>query len=183
MTTKNPVSVWRIKVELEGVVPAVWRRFDTYADVKLSQLHYYIQGAMGWELAHMFAFEDEHNRGIQISNALRLCDVCRVGGTLSYAYDFGDDWQHLVTVEKVMVKPTGAYPHLVTGKSACPPEDSGGPWGYAEIREVLAGRSNARKRELVEWLGKSFDPKAFDIDAARARLAEYVELSRRKEQE
>lgn len=47
MTIENPVSVWRLKVKLLGVAPAVWRRFDTYADVKLSQLHYYIQGVMG----------------------------------------------------------------------------------------------------------------------------------------
>lgn len=55
MTIENPVSVWRVKVELLGIAPAVWRRFDTYADVKLSQLHYYIQGVMGWELMHLFS--------------------------------------------------------------------------------------------------------------------------------
>ena len=54
MKIENPASVWRLKVELLGVAPTVWRRFDTYADVKLSQLHYFIQGAMGWELAHLF---------------------------------------------------------------------------------------------------------------------------------
>jgi hypothetical protein len=47
MMIKNPASVWRLKVELLGVAPAVWRRLDTYADVQLSQLHYYIQGVMG----------------------------------------------------------------------------------------------------------------------------------------
>ncbi|MCR2831767.1 plasmid pRiA4b ORF-3 family protein [Acidithiobacillus ferrooxidans] len=53
MKIENPASVWRLKVELLGVAPTVWRRFDTYADVNLSQLHYFTQGAKGWELAHM----------------------------------------------------------------------------------------------------------------------------------
>ena len=42
---------------------------------------------------------------------------------------------------------------------------------------VLAGRRSAPRRELVEWLGGSFDPKAFDMDEVRERLAEYVEVS------
>jgi hypothetical protein len=42
---------------------------------------------------------------------------------------------------------------------------------------VLAGRSNGRRRDLVEWLGGPFDPKAFDIDEVRECLIEYVEAS------
>lgn len=179
---KNQAPVWRLKVELLGVMPTVWRRFDTYADVKLSQLHYFIQGAMGWELMHLFSYQDGRGYGCQISSELRLCDACRVGDALSYTYDFGDNWQHLVTVEKAMAKPTGIYPRVVAGKCACPPEDCGGPWGYADKLRALAGRRNARRRELVEWLGGPFDPKAFDMEEARERLAEYVEVSMPKTQ-
>ena len=182
MAIENPAPVWRLKVELLGVAPTVWRRFDTYADVTLSQLHYFIQGSMGWELAHLFSYQDGRGYGGQISSASRLCDVCHVGDALTYTYDFGDDWQHLVTVEKMMAKPTGTYPRVVAGKNACPPEDCGGPWGYADMRKVLAGRRNARRRELVDWLGGAFDHKAFDLDEARQRLAEYVEVSMPKTQ-
>ena len=94
--------IWRLKIQLLEVAPAVWRRFDTYADVTLLQLHHIIQGAMGWDLAHLYAFEDGHGYGGQFSNALRLCDVCQVGDALTYAYDFGDDWRHLVSVEKAV---------------------------------------------------------------------------------
>ena len=114
---KTPTSVWRLKVELLGVVPVVWRRFDTYADVRLSQLHYFIQGAMGWDLMHLFSYQDGHGYGCQISSE-----------ALTYTYDFGDNWLHLVTVEKVMVRPTSTYPRRVAGKYACPPEDCGGSW-------------------------------------------------------
>lgn len=169
--------VWRLKVELLGFSPSIWRRFDTCAAVKLSQLHYFIQGAMGWELFHLFSFEDGHGYGMVIGTESKLCNICRVGDTLTYTYDFGDHWQHLVTVEKEMARPTGTYPRLVAGKNACPPEDCGGPGGYADMLRVLAGRRNARRRELIDWLGGSFDPKAFDIDEARQRLSEYVGVS------
>lgn len=167
--------VWRLKIQLLGISPTVWRRLDTYADVELAQLHYFIQGAMGWELMHLYSYG--HGNGSEIPSKRRLCDVSGIGETLIYTYDFGDDWQHRVTVEKLMEKPTGSYPHLITGKKACPPEDCGGPWGYAEMLRVLAGRSSARRRELMEWLGGPFDPNAFDISEARERLAEYVKLS------
>jgi hypothetical protein len=79
-----------------------------------------------------------------------------------------------VTVEKAMAQPSGSYPRVVAGKYACPPEDCGGTGGYVEMLRTLAGRRNARRRELVEWLGGPFDPKAFDLEEARRRLAEYV---------
>lgn len=166
--------IWRLKVQLLEVAPVVWRRFDTYADVTLLQLHHIIQGAMGWDLAHFYAFEDGHGHGGQFSNTLRLCDVCQVGDALTYAYDFGDDWKHLVSVEKAVARPTGTYPRMVAGNRACPPEDCGGSWAYRDLMSVLAGPRNTRRRELVEWVGRSFDPKAFDLEEAQTRLAEYA---------
>lgn len=168
--------VWRIKVELLDVSPKVWRRFDTFADVTLFQFHHLLQGAMGWDLAHLYAFEDGRGYGGQFSTAARLCDVCQVGDALTYVYDFGDDWRHLVTVEKAMTRQSGHYPRVIEGSRACPPEDCGGPWGYADMLRVLAGPRNARRREVVEWVGKSFDPKAFDLEEAQASLTEYAEL-------
>lgn len=174
---KNQAPVWRLKVELLGVMPTVWRRFDTYADVKLSQLHYFIQGAMGWELMRLFSYQDGRGYGCQTSSELRLCDACRVDDALSYTYDFGDNWQHLITVEKAMAKPTGTYPRVVAGKCACPPEDCGG----RGVMRTCSGRSLAAAmpagaNSSSGW-AEPFDPKAFDMDETRERLAEYVEVS------
>ena len=175
--TTTPTPVWRIKVVLQGTRPAVWRRFDTCSTVTLSQLHYFIQGAMGWELAHLFTFHGELGR-FEISNSAVLANACRPGDSLLYVYDFGDHWEHLVTVEKVIKRRAGViYPRCVAGGNTCPPEDCGGPWGYADMLKTLAGRRNARRRELVEWLGGSFDPKCFDLDEANERLAEYAQVS------
>lgn len=173
----NHPSVWRIKVVLNETRPMVWRRFDTYSTVTLSQLHYFIQGVMGWELAHLFSFHDKLGRDIT-NDRLTLADVCRIGDTRCYVYDFGDNWEHLITIEKEMrIRPGVIYPRCVAGKNACPPEDCGGSWRYADMLSTLAGRRNARRRELVEWLGGSFDPKLFELDEANERLAEYVEVA------
>jgi hypothetical protein len=173
LTMKASAPVWRLKVVLQGVRPAVWRRFDTETTVTLNQLHEIIQGAMGWELAHLYSF---HNGlGQEIRSGATLATVARPGDSLVYLYDFGDDWQHAVTVEKAMAKPTGTYPRVVAGRNACPPEDCGGPWGYADLVKTLAGRRTARRRELIEWLGGPFNPKHFDLEEANTRLAEYFD--------
>jgi hypothetical protein len=57
--------------------------------------------------------------------------------TFVYAYDFGDGWDHKVDSAKVMPVDSGVtYPRCINGKGACPPEDGGGVWGYADLLEV-----------------------------------------------
>lgn len=169
--------VWRLKVVLQGTRPAVWRRFDTSSNITLVQLHYFIQGVMGWELAHLFSFHDNLGR-FEISQEAVLAHVCRPGDSLLYTYDFGDNWEHRITVEKEMKMLTSvSYPRCVAGGSACPPEDCGGPWGFADLLKTLAGPRKARRRELKDWLGGPFDPKIFDLNEANERLAEYVQVS------
>ena len=95
---------------------------------------------------------------------------------IRYTYDFGDDWEHKIVLEAVLAaEPDRSYPTCVAGKGACPPEDCGGPWGYADLREVLADPSREEHDEMREWLGldrtSDFDPAAFSIDAVNEALA------------
>jgi hypothetical protein len=95
-----------------------------------------------------------------------------------YVYDFGDDWEHEVIVEKVeRVDPDQPYPFLITGKRACPPEDCGGIYGYLHLLEVLADPNDAEHAELSEWVGGTLDPEHFDLEANRRDLAR---LARRR---
>jgi hypothetical protein len=76
-----------------------------------------------------------------------------------YTYDFGDGWDHKVTVEKVLpADSANTGPACNDGRRACPPEDCGGTWGYRELLEVLA---DPRHPERQEWIGRPFDPEAF----------------------
>lgn len=88
-----------------------------------------------------------------------------------YEYDFGDDWDHDVLVEKITPFERGAtYPRCLAGRRRCPPEDCGGPWGYAEMLAALADVAHERHREFVEWIGADFDPEGFDLEAVNEAL-------------
>ena len=102
--------------------------------------------------------------------------VIRPGMTFRYDYDFGDGWEHDVRV----VGTTAAdSPHCLDGARACPPEDCGGPGGYSELREALADPSHPDHDDLADWLGKPFDPAAFDREASDAALTRLARRQRR----
>jgi len=62
-------------------------------------------------------------------------------------------------------------PRCTAGKRACPPEDSGGPFGYADMLRVLRARRGPRYHEIRETIPRRFDPEAFDLRAVDAELA------------
>jgi hypothetical protein len=174
-----------LRVELEGVVPTVWRRLVVEADVSLANLHHIIQAAMGWTDSHLHEFEihgelfalphpdDDVGRPVRDERRARLGRLARRGEWFHYNYDFGDDWRHLVTVEGV--EAPGAqllgYAWILEGERACPPEDVGGVPGYERFLETLRMRPrSADAHELREWVGAGFDPKRFDRHAANAAL-------------
>jgi hypothetical protein len=102
----------------------------------------------------------------------RLADVARVRTRIAYEYDFGDGWEHELVVEARTVAGDGqAYPACLAGEGACPPEDCGGVYGFAELKEVLAGPDSAERDEMLEWMDEDFDPTHFDLAAANATVA------------
>jgi hypothetical protein len=101
-------------------------------------------------------------------NDLLKSSVIRFG----YTYDFGDNWEHTIAFEKSDLAVEGAsYPACVGGKRNCPPDDCGGPWGYAQLLAVLADPKHPEHAEQLEWIGGAFDPNAFDLEGANKMLA------------
>jgi Plasmid pRiA4b ORF-3-like protein len=83
-----------------------------------------------------------------------------------YIYDMGDNWEHVIQVEKVLeVDPLAKYPRCLEGERACPPEDCGGPWGYADFLAAIVDPQHEQHEEMLEWRGP-FDPEAFDSKKA-----------------
>ena len=62
--------------------------------------------------------------------------------------------------------PGRSYPYLIEASGHCPPEDIGGPWGYAEFLEAIQDPKHKRYEELSEWVEVPFDPN----DAANMEL-------------
>ena len=94
-----------------------------------------------------------------------------VKSKLIYEYDFGDGWEHLIKVVKIG-PPVEAvkYPLCLAGKLACPPDDSGGIWGYYEKLKVLKNPKHEDYENTLEWMGKNFDPEHFDLEKINATL-------------
>jgi hypothetical protein len=176
----------QIKVKLLGVSkPPVWRRLQLRADTRLDHLHEMIVAAFGWQGYHMHVFTSGPDEFGVPDPELGFTDERRVslgeliggvGDRLRYTYDFGDDWQHEIVVEDLLdADPEIHYPILVAAKGACPPEDCGGPWGYAELKEILTDPHNEQHQEMLDWLGldtsSAFDPNTITTDEIEQELA------------
>jgi hypothetical protein len=105
-----------------------------------------------------------------------LHDLVQSGSSFVYEYDFGDGWEHDVRVLKVSTVSNVAHARCIAGERACPPEDCGGPGGYANLLEALADPKHEEHESLVMWSG-GFKPERFalpkngqDLRAEMARL-------------
>jgi hypothetical protein len=174
--------VLQVRIALMDVGdPPVWRKVLIPAAYPLSRVHRVIQAAMGWEDCHLHAFQigkttygpdPEDELGYSDETKARLADVARVKTRIGYEYDFGDSWDHELVVEARAVAEVGqTYPACIAGEGACPPEDCGGAYGFAELKEVLAGPHSAERDEMQEWIGGDFDPTNFNLAAANAAVA------------
>ncbi|KAF9209172.1 hypothetical protein BGZ49_005959 [Haplosporangium sp. Z 27] len=193
MTTQPP-EIYSLKIILLGSRPQIWRRVHVDSSTTLSELHIVFQAAMGWRNCHMHQFEingkiyetgltaldldlGELGMGVLDGNNVKLKDVAGVDDRFIYNYDMGDDWQHEVRVEKIVAfKPRTKLPSCTGGARACPPEDCGGIYGYADLMKTMAGPDSDEKEELSEWLeemGVDFDPEYFDKAEANLRLEFY----------
>ena len=94
-----------------------------------------------------------------------------VGAKMRWDYDFGDGWMHDVVVEAIEPARSGTtYPVCLAGRRACPPDDCGGPWGYANLLAALSDSTHPEHEELTEWTPPGFDPGVFDIDEANEMM-------------
>lgn len=170
--------LYQFKITLVESNPPIWRRIQV-RNGTLDKLHQHIQTAMGWQNCHLHDFEIEGERygdpeliddGFEDfhcvdSTITKISDVIPKSGErfrFKYEYDFGDGWIHEVLFEGCLkAEKGGRYPVCVEGERACPPEDVGGVWGYAEYLEVLADPQNDQHEDFLQWRGP-YDSEKFD---------------------
>ena len=156
----------RLEVTMSEVQPTLVRVLDVPAGILLPELHDLLQAAIGWTDSHLHQFvagdisygmpdldgpDEERDESAVALRALP--------NRFIYLYDFGDGWEH----EVVVVGPGGDWPGVVAGEGACPPEDVGGPHGYAEFRRVMADPGQPEHEEFRTWAGSWND--GFELDA------------------
>lgn len=170
------LAVYQFKVKLKGIRPPIWRRFQVTNKITLYELHQVLQTVMGWENCHPYQFTIQGtyfcdpdscctSRDVDASKVKLWQVLTEPKKKLLYQYDFGDDWRHEVVLEKILPPAEGVqYPVCLAGARACPPEDCGGDWEYQALLAAISDPAHERYGEAVEWLGKSFDPEAFDLE-------------------
>lgn len=181
-------SAVQLRVSLRDT--GVWRRVVVPASLTMRQLHAVLQTAMGWNDYHLHLFdvdgvlygdiEEMEGQPLGDEETFTLAQAAAAVREFVYEYDFGDSWHHDVVVEQTMPSIGAGTPHLVDGAGACPPEDCGGAYGFHHLLEVLADPTNDEHADMLEWVGGSYDPAAFDIDAINAALELYDRHTRQR---
>ena len=169
-----------LHITLQGTTnPVVWRTVQLPASISFYKLHKVIQTAFGWKEMHLHAFElpahpgvvithpdyvDDDDREIIDEKNAKLKDYLHAAGeSLRYVYDFGDDWQHIITVVQVLWKWRVDNRNIfLAAEGRCPPEDIGGPPGFARFKETIADKHHPEYRHYKDWMAftgeKEFNP-------------------------
>lgn len=186
-----------LKIELQGSKPKITRKIIVPEDFTFYELHLVIQCVMNWRNEHLFQFYLGDNTQVdsvtiidpdEIANPFRKefkkYDALNTNiahflnnevKKMIYIYDFGDDWEHVITVLK---KPAEEVikPLCLDGSNAAPIEDCGGIWGFYELLACIQKpKKNADEKEFLNWSGipvnASYDEVyGFNLNTVNQRL-------------
>lgn len=184
---------YHLRIKLNNAPLPIWREFKVPSNVTLEFLSFIINELMGWEGIHLHEFrqkdtlykntaclQENERMGFFFSRAEKrdtnhytIADLLKEkGDRIKYEYDFGDSWEHDLWLKGVReYSPEEQHGIVVVkGTGACPPEDCGGVWGYAELLELLKKkRKTADDKERLKWynLNNRFNPEDFEIEFAQ----------------
>jgi hypothetical protein len=175
---------YQLRIQLQDVEPAVWRSVRVPAAITLARLHKVFQVVMGWSDSHLHEFRigtmrygvpdpDFQEEGAVTSDKRAvLGQVLKPSISLfSYLYDFGDGWEHDVLIEGTGTIAEDERPlPCLAGANACPPDDVGGPYGYADFLKAIANPKHKEHKRYLRWCGGAFDPKGFDLQSVNRDL-------------
>ena len=187
-----------VRIELADTDPPIWRHVEVPTSITLKVLHDIVQATIGWFDYHLWEFtigeqkyglpmdEDRGTERRKEAIKVRLRDVLHPRKTvIDYTYDFGDNWEHRITVTDVRPgEPGVGYPRYIGGERNGPPEDCGGIPGFHDKLEARVDSNHPDHEEIVEWLD-DYDPETIEElpikyaldriaarrNAARVRLA------------
>ena len=173
---------YQLHISLRGIRPPVWRRVQVPGTFTLEKLHDVIQTVFGWTDTHLHKFyigQAEYGEPAAFDQDVlneakaTLAQALGAGAErFTYVYDFGDDWVHDVVVEKVFSGNSSSEKSVcLSGKRQRPPEDCGGVRGYRAFLKAIRDPGHEEHEAMLEWVGGSFDPEAFDLAAVNRALA------------
>ncbi|MGV8855891.1 MAG: plasmid pRiA4b ORF-3 family protein [Devosia sp.] len=160
-----------LRIELKDTNPLIWRQVEVPTSITLKVLHDIIQITIGWFDYHLWEFTiGEQRYGMPMDQdwgteprkqaaKVRLRDVLKAKRTvIDYVYDFGDYWEHQITVTGVRAgDPAIGYPRYIAGEGAGPPEDCGGIPGFYDLLAARNDLNDPDHAQALEYLD-DYDP-------------------------
>jgi hypothetical protein len=184
-------EIARLTVEIDDVTPRVMRCVEVPIDIRLDDLHFVLQIAIGWQNGHPFEFRiggtiwglrdrDAETDPARAEQAT-LADILALGDTFKYDYVLGEDWEHTVRLlARTRAQADIRYPHLVSAEGRCPPADIGGPVGYDIYLRTIADPSSINHADMLEFDAPDFDPHAVDTAVLQKNLTDLARYIGRK---
>ncbi len=169
------LKTFQLHIVLQGIEPKIWRRILVRENTPLVHFHRIIQTCFGWTNSHLHLFKDgmyEYSpaefevENTHDSRTLGLNDILHLEDQIIYyLYDFGDSWDHKITLEKIIEEPVSEpVPQCKEGARRGPPEDCGSIGGYYEYLKIIADKTHEEYKSTKRWLGQRYDPEEFKID-------------------
>lgn len=182
------VAILNIKLELETECTRVLAMPVNYS---VYDLHITLQRLFLWKDYHLHKFcaydqyeknlvmdepadelefdpqkEEESERHMTIANLLEKAEK------LTYYYDFGDGWETTINLVRMDKDATDIVPRCIVAVGDAPPEDAGGPYGFAELQQIISDPKHEEYAETKEWL-ESMRWKPLDMEDIQRKLQAY----------
>lgn len=158
-----------IRVELIDSTPPIWRDVQLASDLGLDRVHEIVQTVVGWTNSHLHKFvpdpagpasgvsivtpyDVEEGEPGTLEADIRLDQLLQhVGDTVTYVYDFGDNWEHTITLKESQPASTTAV-RCLAGERLAPPEDVGGMSWYETLIEASKNSGSAEYDEFRDQI-------------------------------
>ncbi|MCG7344144.1 plasmid pRiA4b ORF-3 family protein [Sporosarcina sp. ACRSL] len=187
------MKAYIVKLTFEEIDPPIWRRVIMPAGATFNRLHEMIQKVTNFqskwidEPYHYFNVEvdglfitnnplmhEEYQKGfngltLKQPSHLKIDKYLESNGQLLYRYDSGDDWRIIVDLEEIVEDYYFGFPTVLAGEGTAPPEDVGGPPGYAHFLTVYHDPAHPDYSSIRAW-AEAQEYKPFNMDDINKRL-------------
>lgn len=181
-------AVFDVTLKLET---PCYRRVIMPMDCSFSQFHIALQTMFCWQDSHLhdfwletypdgrlketlvsiprdYEYEGETTR---LDVDVLLSEVFPERKKITYNYDFGDDWIHEITLTEIVEDYKYNYPQCLMAEGDAPPEDVGGPYGFAQFLRVLSDPEDPEYKDIKRWAyGVHWSPLNMDLINRRLKF-------------
>ena len=153
-------EIYQLKITARYITPIISRTILVPSDITFLDLHYIIVELFGFDGEHLFAFNITSDYRTQISNGtegtkdaskIKLFENFKTLKSIDYTYDFGDNWEFIVTLQNA-VKPDSEaqYPQCIKWEAGMLLEDCGGEEIYQIIANWCRTKTEENEQKLVD---------------------------------